>query len=132
MKGRSILAVVTGILFVFIVSTVVDNVLHATGVLPPAGEPMDDKLSLLATAYRFLITVAAAWLTAKLAPQNPMKHALILGVIGTVLGLVGVITTWNPSLAPRWYAIALMVLALPQCWLGGKLYEMQARRPAQA
>jgi hypothetical protein len=130
--GRSIWAVVAGLLFVVIGSTLVDTVLHATGVLPPAGQPMDDKLSLLATAYRFVISVAGAWLTAKLAPLNPVKHAVILGGIGTVLGLAGVIATWNAGLGPRWYAIALMVLAVPQCWLGGKLYEMQARRPVQA
>jgi|SRR5436190_20835416 len=130
--GRSIWAVVAGLLFVVIVSTLVDMALHAAKVYPPMDQPLDDRLALLATAYRFVISVAGAWLTARLAPQNPMKHALILGVIGTILGLAGVIATWNAGLGPRWYAIALMVLAVPQCWLGGKLYEMQARRPVQA
>ena len=95
-------------------------------------QPLDDKLAVLATAYRFVISIAGGWLTAKLAPQNPMKHALILGVVGIVLGMVGVITTWNLGMGPHWYSIALVVLAVPQCWLGGKLYEMQARRLAQA
>jgi Co/Zn/Cd efflux system component len=130
--GRSIWAVVAGVLFVVIVSTLVDMALHAAKVYPPMDQPLDDKLALLATAYRLVISVAGAWLTAKLAPQNPLKHAVILGVVGTVLGTVGVITTWNAGLGPRWYAIALAVLAVPQCWLGGKLYEMQSRRPAQA
>jgi len=130
--GRSIWAVVAGVLFVVVVSTLVDMALHAAKVYPPMDQPLDDKLAVLATAYRFVISVAGAWLTAKLAPQNPMKHALILGGIGTVLGLAGVVATWNAGLGPRWYAIALMVLAVPQCWLGGKLYEMQARRPVQA
>jgi lysozyme family protein len=130
--GRSIWAVVAGVLFVVVVSTLVDMALHAAKVYPPMDQPLDDRLAVLATAYRFAISVAGAWLTARLAPQNPMKHALILGVIGTVLGLAGVIATWNAGLGPRWYAIALMVLAVPQCWLGGKLYEMQARRPVQA
>jgi len=57
-----------------------------------------------------------------------MKHALILGVVGTALGLVGVVTTWNLGLGPRWYAIALAVLAIPQCWVGGRLFEMQATK----
>jgi len=130
--GRSIWAVVAGVLFVVVVSTLVDLALHAAKVYPPADQPLDDKLALLATAYRFVISVAGAWLTAKLAPRNPMKHALILGVVGLALGIVGVITTWNLGMGPRWYAIALAVLAIPQCWLGGKLYTMQARRPVQA
>ena len=44
-----------------------------------------------------------------------------------VLGLVGVVATWNLGLGPRWYPIALAVLAIPQCWVGGKLYPMQSR-----
>src|SRR5262245_3519504 len=87
------------------------------------GQPMTDGMAVIATAYRFVISVAGAWLTARLAPSQPMRHALILGVVGTVLGVVGVIATWNMGMGPRWYAIALAVLAIPQCWLGGKIYE---------
>ena len=65
-------------------------------------------------------------ITAGLAPANPMKHALILGVVGVILGLVGVVFTWNLGLGPRWYPIALVVLAIPQCWVGGKLYEARS------
>ena len=57
-----------------------------------------------------------------------MKHALILGVVGVILGLVGVVATWNLELGPRWYPIALVVLAIPQCWVGGKIHEMQSRK----
>lgn len=45
------------------------------------------------------------------------------GVVGVVLGLIGVFATWNAGLGPRWYPVSLAVLARPQCWLGGKLYE---------
>ncbi|HUK20594.1 MAG TPA: hypothetical protein VLV45_03450 [Gemmatimonadales bacterium] len=48
----------------------------------------------------------------------------LLGYIGVVLGLVGLAATWNKGLGPRWYPLALVVLAVPQCWLGGKLYEL--------
>ena len=124
MKGRSVWAVVAGVLFVVIVTTIVDIVLHATGVFAPMPTPLSDKLAVLATSYRIVISIAGGWLTAKLAPQNPMKHAMALGYVGTVLGLVGVIISWNAALGPRWYAIALAALAIPQSWLGGKLYEM--------
>jgi hypothetical protein len=130
-KGRSIWAVVAGLLVVVVASTLVDIVLHVTGVYPPEGK-LDDRLALLATSYRIVISVAGAWLTARLAPGKPMKHALVLGWVGVVLGLVGAVVTWNLGLGPRWYPIALILLALPQCWLGGKLYEMQAGRSAAA
>ena len=119
---KSVWAVFAGVLFTVVVTVAVDQVLHATHVFPQETVPLTNGLSLLATAYRFVISVGGAWLTAKLAPQNPLKHAIILGVVGTVLGLVGVIVTWNAGMGPRWYPIALTVLAIPQCWLGGKLY----------
>jgi RsiW-degrading membrane proteinase PrsW (M82 family) len=73
-----------------------------------------------------VITVGAAWLTARLAPDRPLRHAIILGYVGTVLGLAGAAATWNRGLGPHWYAIAIALLALPECWVGGKLYELQA------
>jgi hypothetical protein len=55
-------------------------------------QPINDALALLAIAYRIVITVGGAWLTARLAPDKPMKHAMILGVVG-FLGIVGVVAT---------------------------------------
>ncbi len=126
MNKRSILAVVTGLLVIIVVTTLVDIVLHATGVFPPIDQPITDRLALLAVSYRIVISVAGAYLTARLAPDKPMKHALILGVVGTVLGLVGAAATWNRGLGPRWYPLSLAVLAIPQCWVGGKLYVMRS------
>ena len=123
MIWKSVWAVFAGVLFVIIVTTIVDVLLHVTGVYPPKSQPMTDALALLATAYRVVISIGGAWLTAKLAPRDPMKHALILGAVGVVLGTIGAVATWNLGLGPRWYPIALVVLAIPQCWLGGKLYE---------
>src|SRR5437867_4264462 len=123
MKKKSIWAVVAGVLVIIVVTTLVDIVLHVGGVFPPIDQPINDSLALLATSYRIVISVAGAWLTARLAPAKPMKHAMILGYVGVVLGLVGVVATWNKGLGPRWYPIALVVLAIPQCWAGGKIYE---------
>src|SRR5438093_257416 len=128
MNGKSIWPVVAGVLFIIVVTTLVDVVLHAVGVYPPMNQRLGDSLAVLATAYRVVISIGGAWLTARLAPHKPMKHALILGVVGTVLGLVGVVATWNAGLGPRWYPISLAVLAIPQCWVGGKLYEMRSGR----
>lgn len=128
MNKKSVGAVVAGVLFIIIVTTLVDIVLHMTGVYPPIDQPINDPLALLATAYRIVISVAGAWLTARLAPAQPLKHAMILGYVGVVLGLAGLMATWNMGLGPRWYPIALVVLAIPQCWLGGRIYELQSGR----
>jgi hypothetical protein len=132
MSRRSIWAVIAGLVAVVVVTTLVDLVLHATGVYPPTKEPLGDGLALLATAYRVVISVGGAWLTARLAPANPMKHALILGLVGTVVALIGLVATWNLGLGPRWYPVTLAVLAVPQCWLGGKIYQIQQARASLA
>ena len=128
MNKKSIWAVVAGVLVIIIVTTLVDIVLHTVGVFPPIDEPINDALALLATSYRIVIGVGGAWLTARLAPDKPMKHAMILGFVGVVLGLVGVVATWTKGLGPRWYPISLAVLAIPQCWAGGRIYEMRSSK----
>ena len=124
MNKKSIWAVVAGVLVIIVVTTLVDIVLHVIGVFPPMDQPISDALALLATSYRIVISVYGAWLTARLAPDRPMKHAMFLGYVGLVLGIVGVVATWNLGLGPRWYPIALAALAIPQCWAGGRIFEM--------
>lgn len=127
MKPRSIWAIVAGVLFVFVISILVDAVLHLVHVYPPLDQPIDTSLALLATGYRLVIGIAGAWLTARLAPDRPLRHALWLGYVGVILALVGLLVTWNKGLGPHWYPVALVALAIPQCWVGGKIYESQQR-----
>jgi len=127
---KSIWAVLAGVLFIIVVTTVLDIVLHVAGVFRAMDKPIDDKLALLATAYRVVISVAGGWLTARLAPAKPMKHALILGGMGVALGLIGVAATWDKGLGPQLYPIALAVLAVPECWAGGKIHATQAASTA--
>jgi hypothetical protein len=58
-----------------------------------------------------------------------MMHALIGGAIGLVVSAIGAIVTWNrgPAFGPHWYPVALVVIAMPCAWLGGKLRLMQLR-----
>ena len=128
MSWKSVWAVLAGVLAIVVVTTLVDIVLHATGVFPPMSQPIGHGLALLATSYRIVISIGGAWLTARLAPNAPLKHAMILGYVGVFLGLAGLVATWNLGLGPRWYPVALVVLAIPQCWAGGKIYELQSGR----
>ena len=121
---RSIWAVFAGLLFIFIVTTIVDVVLHATGVFPPWGKAMPDGLFGVATAYRIVICIAGCYNAARLAPDRPMGHALVLGVIGVVISAIGAAVTWNkgPEFGPHWYPLLLVVVAMPCAWIGGKLF----------
>ena len=123
---RSIGAVFAGLLFIFIVTTIIDIVLHGTGVFPPWGKPMSDALFGLATAYRVVISVAGCWIAARVAPSRPMAHALALGAAGVVISAIGAAATWNrgPEFGPHWYPLLLVVISIPCAWAGGKLFEM--------
>ena len=124
--GQSVWALFAGLLIVVILSVVTDALFYRLGVFPPIGEYTADKPLLLATTYRAIFGVIGSFATARLAPHSPMGHALIGGCIGIVLGTLGAIATWNRNLGPHWYPVALIVLALPQSWLGARLYLRSA------
>lgn len=130
--GRSIGAVFFGFLAVVILSLGTDVALHASGVFPALGQRMSDSLFLLATAYRTVYGVAGSYITARLAPDRPMQHALTGGLIGLALSIVGAVATWNkgPAFGPHWYPLSLIVLAMPTAWLGGRLRMGQLRTRA--
>ena len=133
---RSIGAIFAGFAFVIIVTLATDQLLHVTGVFPPWGASMVgyDAALLLATAYRMVYGIVGSYVTARLAPDRPMQHALLGGFIGLALSIVGAAVTWNggPAFGPHWYPLALVVTALPTAWAGGKLHTMRAtaERPA--
>ncbi len=49
--------------------------------------------------------------------------------MGLAVSIVGAVATWNrgPAFGPHWYPLALVVLAIPQAWAGGRLRELQLR-----
>lgn len=120
---RSFLAVLAGFFATVILSTLTDLAMHGLGVFPPWGQPMSDGLFVLATVYRTIFTIAGGWITASVAPNKPVGHALVLGVIGMLAATAGTIVTWDkgPEYGPKWYPISLIVLAIPAVLLGAKL-----------
>ncbi|UWZ86429.1 hypothetical protein [Occallatibacter riparius] len=123
--GRSILALLAGFLVAIVLSLVTDLLLHQFGFYSSIGQPTTSSQLAVATLYRSFYGILSAWVTARLAPYNPMGHALVGGAIGTLIALAGAIGTWNLNLGPHWYPIALVVLALPTAWIGGKIRLLQ-------
>jgi hypothetical protein len=123
--GRSVGALLAGMVTGAVPVIATDAALRATGVFPSSPQPASDALLLLATAYRTVYGIAGSYVTAWLAPNHPMRHVLVLGVLGTVLGIVGVVVTWGRAdvVGHEWYPIALAALAIPQSWLGGVLHR---------
>ena len=122
---RRIRAVLAGLLAIIILSIGTDMALRAAGIFPQIGQPMVDALFLLATAYRTVYGVAGSYIAARLAPDRPMRHALALGVVGLALSIAGAVVMWG--VGPAWYPLALIALAMPCAWAGGRLRGMQLR-----
>jgi len=121
--GRSVVAVIAGLLTVIALDLGIDAIMHATGVFPPSSktQPMADSLFLLAMGYRMCDGVLGGFVAARLAPSRPLRHAVILGCIGLAGSLAGAIATRNMNLGPQWYSLALVVVALPCAFLGGTI-----------
>ena len=92
---KSIGAVLAGAVVGVVLSIVTDEALRAAGIFTPLGHPMSDALLLLATFYRTVYGILGSYVTARLAPNRPMMHALILGAIGVAASLAGVVVAWN-------------------------------------
>ena len=119
---RSVGAIVVGFLAVVVLSLGIDQVLHILKVYPPWGDPMRQPgLNVLALSYRIVFTIFGSYLAARIAPRNPMRHAMILGLIGTAFGTAGAVATIPMHLGPAWYPIAIAATALPCAWIGGAL-----------
>lgn len=116
---KSIGAILAGMIVGTILSVVTDTILETTGIMKIT--PFDENpvwLIALVTIYKTVFNSVGTFITAKLAPSKPMKHAIILGVIGVIATTVGTIVMWH--IPPHWFPISLIVLTMPAAWLGGK------------
>lgn len=117
---KSIASVIAGMAVGAILSVGTDKILELTGAMKT--DPFNaNPIWLIATVvvYRSAYNSAGAYLTARIAPTKPMKHVIILGIIGLVFGIIGTVTMWH--IPPHWYPISLVLLTMPAVWLGGKL-----------
>ncbi|MEP6829534.1 MAG: hypothetical protein ABI963_04290 [Rhizomicrobium sp.] len=117
-------AVAAGFLVTAVASIATDAAMRAAGIFPTPPQIMSGPLFALASAYRALFTVAGGAVTARLAPDRPMRHAWILAGIGVAAGLAGAVAYYGiggSGLGPAWYAISIPVEAIPCVWLGARL-----------
>jgi hypothetical protein len=116
---RSLLAVLAGIVVGAFLSVATDAVLSAAGWIPLPNYVW--WMLLIALIYRAIYTVLSGYVTAALAPNRPLNHALTLGVIGVVVTIIASIANWNKASGNAWYPIALIIITLPCAYLGGRL-----------
>lgn len=121
---RSAGAVLAGLVTIVVLSNATDTILEATGVFPPVAVQRDQGFDTkwmvsLAIFYRSVYAVAGGYVTAALAQNRPVRHAVALGIVGIVLGVLGAVATWG--MTPAWFNILLLVLGPPCVWLGAML-----------
>lgn len=125
---RSLFAVLAGFFFIAALSFGADALLRATApsAFDAVGRTDSLPLLLLTLAYVGVFAVSGCYLTARVAPNRPMLHALVLGLLGLVLQAAGTWAMWDT--APAWYHLASLSLVLPFAWLGGRMREVELAR----
>jgi hypothetical protein len=117
---KSAAALLAGLITIFVLSIVTDVLLEKYGYLSAAAFSRNAPwVVALVLVSRIIYFILGGFLTAKLAPSHPMRHALIIGSIGVAMNIVGAVMTWDGT--PHGFSIALIVLAFACSWLGGKL-----------
>lgn len=118
---KSIGAILAGFALGAILSVGTDYLLEKSGIMSMDKFRQTSILIIcMVIIYRFIFNMAGCYLAAKLAPGNPMKHVVIIGIVGTVLSILGSFAMWEK--ATPFYNIAVILISFPSAWLGGKLY----------
>jgi hypothetical protein len=128
---RSIGAVVVGFLYIAALSFGADALLRT--LVPGAfatGRIDDPMLLLFAQLYVGVFAISGCYLTARLAPSKPMRHALVLGALGLVFNVAGTVAMWDT--APAWFHIMALALVIPFAWAGGRLREVELARRSRS
>lgn len=119
---KSIWACFAGILVGVVLSLGTDRLLENRGILPHGNLWVPASLIIFVLFYRTAYNIIGSYVVARLAPNRPMGHALLVGALGTVISIIGAVATRNMNLGPAWYAWVLAALSLPSSWIGGKLF----------
>ncbi len=120
---RSVLAIVAGFVAIAVLALGADAVMLRAlpQLFGPEGRSEHTGLLLAMIVYSAGFAAAGAWLTARLAPNRPLRHALILGALGLVLAVPVTIRHWHT--APAWFHVATLALTMPAAWIGGAMVK---------
>jgi hypothetical protein len=115
-----------------LLSAVTDFILESIGVLPDPSKGLFETWALLLVLfYRGAYAIFTGYLIARLAPSKPMLHALILGVIGTMIVLLAMTNPTVAEKAPMWYGYTLAAITIP-CMMFGVVINKSWSADTQA
>lgn len=130
--ARSALAVVVGFVLIGALSIGTDVLLIAAlpGAFDANRQTDDPRLLALILAYVGVYATVGCYVTARLAPGRPMRHALVLGLLGLAMNVAVSIATWGAH--PTWFVLAGLATTMVWAWLGGRLREREVARERHA
>lgn len=119
--AKSIGAILSGLMIVVILSNGTDYGLQFLGIFPDVGQgKFEVWMYIVAVIYRTIYSIMAGYITAAIAPNQPMKKVFILGILGTIAATLGILAAIANEMT-IWYPALLAIFAFPSVWLGGKL-----------
>ncbi len=123
--ARSIVAVFSGFILIAALSFGTDLAIRAAmpALFEVNGRTDSVAVLLLTIGYVGLYATLGCYLTARIAPRQPMRHALVLGGLGLLFNAVGTYASWDT--APAWYHMVSLVLVMFWAWLGGRMREQE-------
>lgn len=133
--GRTLLAIVLGVLAGFLVVMLVQMLSMAMYPLPADVNPADpatmgDLFSRMPAGAIALVLVshglgafAGGWVSAWRAPMRPILHGLVVGAIVLAAGVMNLRALPHPA----WFVVADLALYLPCAFVGAKLAPRRGR-----
>jgi uncharacterized membrane protein len=129
--GRSILAIVVGFVLTGALNIGTNAVFAAVApdLVPRPGTPTTNTgVLLVICAYVALFGILGCYVTARLAPSHPMRHALIMGGLALAMSIRVTISAWND--APAWFNVYNLLAVMPYAFIGGRIREAELARGA--
>lgn len=127
--SRSLLAIVTGFVLIGMLSVCTDMALRMAVpmLFETDGSTSSTPMLLMTIAYVGLYATLGCYLAARMAPARPMRHALVLGILGLAFNIAGTTRTWTRY--PVWYHVVSLTLVMAWAWLGGRMREQEIAVP---
>lgn len=116
---RSVLAVAAGFFATAVLSLAADLVFRAVAPQAFGGGARSSGVLLAILAYTGIFGATGGYITARIAIQRPLAHALALGVIALLVN--GAVAVAARGTVPVWYQVATLLIIIPAALLGGAL-----------
>lgn len=127
--GSVLLGLIVILLLVGVTDAILEKLFPAQFVAADGHSTLPSlPLVVFIIGYAFAYAGVGGYLTARVAPQSPLAHALALGALLLLVSLAFALA--NPHQQPLWYLLTSTVCVVLGCVAGGGLNARSARAPA--